>query len=269
MKIQNTISNIVILLASLVITGCVTLPNQSVMHNHGGDISYASIGDKSPIIVFETGSGPTMSTWEPVFEKISKSTAVFAYNRPGYGISSDRNVPGSIREAARQLRENLHRTGKTSPYILVGHSYGGLIVNAFARLYPNETKAVLLIDSTHPDQTEFFQEEYPILYGVLKVSVLSSDASYEMALMDGSKSEFRNLPAFPNIPLVILTAGESSSIFESKDLRKQWIIFQRDLASMSSLSKHVIVDGSGHFIHQDKPEIVLREIKALLNDVQF
>jgi len=268
MKIQNTVTNILILMASLVITGCVTLPSQSVMHNNGGDISYASIGDKNPVIVFETGSGPTMSTWEPVFEKISKSTAVFAYDRPGYGNSSGRNVPGSIREAARQLRENLHRTGKTSPYILVGHSYGGLIVNAFARLYPNETKAVLLLDSTHPEQTEFFKEKHSMLYAVLKLSVLSSDAPYEMALMDGSKSEFRNLPAFPNIPLIILTAGESS-VFENKDLRKQWLIFQRDLASMSSLSKHIIVDGSGHFIHQDNPEIVLKEVTALVNVEQF
>jgi pimeloyl-ACP methyl ester carboxylesterase len=246
------------------IQGCSSLPNSTKVRSQGNDIEFSSLGSNSPVLVFETGAGPTMSTWEPIFEPLSVSSRVFAYNRPGYARSSMDQVPQNISQVANQLKANLIKTGHTAPYVLIGHSYGGLIINAFARLYPNETKAVILLDATHPDQTDFFKEEHPFLYGILTTAMISSDAPYEMTLLNGARSEFKSLPSFPDVPLLVLTADEQSSIFESKEIRKQWILFQKDLASMSTRSTHLIIKGSGHFIHQDKPNIVIREIQKIL-----
>jgi pimeloyl-ACP methyl ester carboxylesterase len=142
----------------LVLAGCTRMPNISVRDIQGRKVAYACKGEGSPVIVLESGMGPSMSTWAPIFENLSQITRVFAYDRPGYGRSTQNQVPETGRELADQLHQNLASTDHAPPYLLVGHSAGGLYLNIFARMFPEEVVGVVLIDSTHPFQFEYFKK---------------------------------------------------------------------------------------------------------------
>ncbi|MES9991047.1 MAG: alpha/beta hydrolase [Candidatus Thiodiazotropha sp.] len=246
------------------LTGCAGLPDASLETVQGRKVDIAVKGEGSPVIVFESGMGPTMSTWSPIFDDLSRVSRVFSYNRPGYGRSSLNATPNTAREIAEQLHQNLLATGHKPPYLLVGHSAGGLYANMFARLYPQQVAGVVLIDSTHPSQFEYFRKERPLLYSTFTATTALGRTSYEASILKPVHNEFLSIEPFPDIPLVILTA-EKSSLFEDQAMREKWLEFQHDLARMSSKSKHRVVDGSGHFIHRDKPEEVIREITTLVD----
>ena len=148
--------------------------------------------------------------------------------------------------------------------MLVGHSAGGLYVNVFARMYPDEVSGVVLIDSTHPSQFVYFRNEQPVLYSAFVSSTAVGKLAYEASILKHIDREFKNIEPFPNVPLTVLTA-EKSSLFETPGMRRKWLEFQKDLAGMSTFGTHKIVAGSGHFIHKDKPEIVIREILRLVD----
>ncbi|MEW8508811.1 MAG: alpha/beta hydrolase [Candidatus Thiodiazotropha sp.] len=251
----------------LLLAACAGLPDASLEAVQGRKVDIAAKGEGSPVIVFESGMGPTMSTWSPVFEDLSRVSRVFSYNRPGYGRSDLRTTPGSAREIAEQLHDNLVASGQKPPFLLVGHSAGGLYVNMFARLYPQQVAGVVLIDSSHPSQFEYFRKERPLLYSTFTATTTLGRTRYEASILKRVHSEFLSVEPFPDIPLVILTA-EKSSLFEDREMRKKWLGFQRELAEMSSKSKHRVVAGSGHFIHRDRPQAVIKEITALIDEIR-
>ena len=152
-----------------------------------------------------------------------------------------------------------------SPYLLVGHSAGGLYVNVFARIYPEEVAGVVLIDSTHPLQFEYFRKDQSILYAVFVTSTATGNTRYEASILRNIHAEFASIEPFPDIPLVVLTA-ENSSLFETAEMRNKWLEFQQDLASMSIYATHKVIAGSAHFIHKDKPQVVIAEITRIINE---
>lgn len=241
-------------------TGLQDLSQQSV---NGRKIEYAATMNGKPTIVFETGLGSTILTWDTILDSIKGFAGTFVYNRPGYGSSSFVNAPQTVREVAEQLNQNLLATGQKPPYILVGHSAGGLYINMYARLYPEKVAGVVFIDSSHPDQFEYFRKEQRMMYNMLLTSTSKGKRRYESSIVQSTHLDFKNAPAFPDVPVTVLTAGKKSSFLENDKMRKKWIDFQSDLAALSSNSKHIIVKGSGHFIHRNKPELVIREIKKM------
>ena len=105
-------------------------------------------------VVFENGLGGRMEWWNKVIPEISKDTTTFAYNRPGYGSSDPVSTPRDGLHIVDELRMLLKNKYLNPPYILVGHSLGGLYMQLFARRYPDEVGALILVDSTHPKQLE-------------------------------------------------------------------------------------------------------------------
>ncbi|MGW9686468.1 alpha/beta fold hydrolase [Flagellimonas sp. 2504JD1-5] len=222
-------------------------------------VEYTLLGNGSPTLVFETGMGPSIETWDKILDSLSKHTKVYAYNRPGYGKSSLENPPLSVSDVARSLHDNLVQQNIEPPYVLVGHSAGGLYVNMFARLYPDETIGAVFIDASHPQQFEYFRTDQKFLYNMLIMSTRKGTRKYEYDIVTTALDEFKNVPEFPNIPIAVLTAGKSSPI-ENKELRKKWLEFQEELSSLSDNSSHQVVAGSGHYIHRNEPNRVIDEI---------
>lgn len=252
------------LVAVLFMAGCASLPGMNVKDIDSRKVAYAAGGEGAPVIVLESGMGSNMSTWSSVFDSLIQITSVFAYDRPGYGHSRQHRNPASATELVRQLHQNLTTTGQTPPYLVVGHSAGGLYVNIFARMYPHETAGVVLLDSSHPRQTEYFRNQRPMLYSAFLATTAIGKTAHEADILINIHGEFEGLAPFPDVPLTVLTA-ERSSVFETSAMRKQWLEFQKDIAGMSSRSVHKIVEDSGHFIHKDKPQAVIDEITRFVN----
>ncbi|WP_437927299.1 alpha/beta fold hydrolase [Sorangium sp. So ce291] len=101
-------------------------------------------------VVLVNGSGGPIEGWYKIFAPLAGFATVFAYNRPGVGGSSRPVVPQTGSHLVASLRAVLSAASLPPPYVLVGHSLGGLIVNLFARLHPSETTAVVLIEASSP-----------------------------------------------------------------------------------------------------------------------
>jgi len=101
-------------------------------------------------VVFENGSRATLDGWDKVLDAVSPAATVFAYNRPGYGHSEATGAPRDGATIVAQLRSTLRQKGLAPPYVLVGHSLGGLYMQLFARRYPEEVKGLVLVDALYP-----------------------------------------------------------------------------------------------------------------------
>jgi len=106
-------------------------------------------GSGSPMVVLESGLGGFSYDWSYIREDITGFTRVCAYDRAGFGWSDPVEHPLSSVEVAEDLHELLTRAGEAGPYVIVGHSYGGILVRSFARLYPDEVVGIILVDSAH------------------------------------------------------------------------------------------------------------------------
>ena len=112
------------------------------------------VGDGSggPTVVLEAGLDSFSTNWYWVQTALASSMRVVAYDRAGLGWSDDGSTPRDAQHSAADLRTALQRAGIGGPYILAGHSYGGLVVRAFADQYPDEVVGLVLVDASHPDQ---------------------------------------------------------------------------------------------------------------------
>ena len=105
-----------------------------------------------PIVVLEAGMGSFSPNWYWVQQELAPTIRSVAYDRAGLGWSRRSNRPRDAQTIAVELRDALREAGLDPPYVLVGHSFGGLPVRAFADLYPGLTAGLVLVDASHPDQ---------------------------------------------------------------------------------------------------------------------
>jgi hypothetical protein len=107
------------------------------------------IGSGTPTVVLEAGLGDGSFIWGQVQNKVATSTRVCAYDRPGLGWSDFVNRQFRRQAVAENLHTLLVNAGIPGPYILVGHSVGGIYVRAFAQKYPKEVAGLVFVDSSH------------------------------------------------------------------------------------------------------------------------
>ena len=111
------------------------------------------MGNGSPTVILEAGLGENSLGWHLVQTEASQTTRVCAYDRAGLGWSEGVKKPLSSAEIAQDLHTLLAKAQIEPPYVLVGHSAGGVHVRSFAHLYPDEVIGMVLVDSSHEQQT--------------------------------------------------------------------------------------------------------------------
>ena len=95
-------------------------------------------GPGTPVVVFEAGGAQNLTTWRSVFEDVADFAAVVAYDRAGRGGSEPDGEPQTSRHVAENLHALLEELGAEPPYVLVGHSFGGLVIRMFTGMYPED-----------------------------------------------------------------------------------------------------------------------------------
>ncbi len=109
-------------------------------------------GSGGPVVVLEAGIAATSLSWALVEPEVARFTTVVSYDRAGLGWSGPALTPRTPAVIAGELRATLESAGLPGPFILAGHSFGGLVVQRFAALYPNDVVGLVLVDPLPPDE---------------------------------------------------------------------------------------------------------------------
>lgn len=118
---------------------------------NGTRLNIHCTGQGGPTVVFEAGLGDSAKAWGLVQPEISKSVMGCAYDRAGLGFSDAASKPGTAENAANNLETLLEAADVPPPYVLVGHSYGGMIIKVFAARNRSKTAGIVFVDASHED----------------------------------------------------------------------------------------------------------------------
>ena len=130
-------------------------PPPGEMVNVGGyNLHIDCVGRGSPTVVLDGGTGEMSANWVLVQREISETTRVCAYDRAGMGWSQMGPEPRDATQITGELHALLEGAGIEGPYVLVGHSFGGLS-QTYAARYPEEVAGVGLVESSHPEQFSY------------------------------------------------------------------------------------------------------------------
>lgn len=238
-------------------------------------LEYIVSGTKSPTIVLINGSGVPIEDWHRILPALETMGSVFAYNRPGIGESSKPREAQTCDVMIQALRALLLQSGLVPPYVLVGHSLGGLIANLFARIYPAEVSGVVLVEAPAPEVFAVIAAHKNILaiwdrFVQRVFDALSKKdelGEFETAQLSHSIELIRQAPAFPDIPLVVVTGSKLSSWaawLTPKSALAEFSGLQRQLAQLSPRGKQVIATNSKHFPHLTEPSVVVQAISDVI-----
>jgi pimeloyl-ACP methyl ester carboxylesterase len=222
------------------------------------EIALERLGCAGPVIVFESGLGNDMRSWKAVAQPLAAVAQIVLYDRPGIGRSGPRRgtdvlLAGTV---AEELRACLHAIAMPPPYLLVGHSLGGFYMQAFARKYPHETAAVVLVDSASP-------LEPPGVFGSTVPPQPRSIMAAEEAGFAPSAAAMLAGPPFPPVPLIVLVATNHDV---TPDREALWQEVQKQTAALSPKGQLKVVQGTGHFIQQDRPQLVLEAVLEAMRE---
>ncbi len=125
---------------------------------NAGEVFYRLKGSGSCIIIIEAALGSSSAEWWHIQDVLAEKYTVLTYDRPGYGWSSAAVTPRTSKVIATELHHLLGTLHLPPPYLLIGHSQGGLYMNHFARLFPAETAGCIFLDPLSPDDNRFKKE---------------------------------------------------------------------------------------------------------------
>lgn len=109
-------------------------------------------GTGNPAVIFDSGARESGFIWSDIQSEIAKRTRACWFDRPGFGWSDPGPFPQTSASTSRDLHELLHRAEIPAPYVLVGHSLGGLNVRVYNGMYPNDVAGAVLVDAAHEDE---------------------------------------------------------------------------------------------------------------------
>ena len=258
-------------------------------------------GTGSPTVVLVAGLRGSAEDWSvadksapAVFPEVAKLTRVYAYDRPGTPVGEKPSrsdpvlQPTTVGDAVADLHALLSAAGGVGPYVLVGHSYGGLVARLYASTYPEDVCGLVLVDAlTEGLRDAETPEQWAIQRKLIEGNVSESLVLYpalERVNVDRSFDQVRAAPPLRPLPLVVLSADRPwgpqipSMIAEGKlpaDVPPDFGYVtdaaqkeaQERLARLVPNTKHITNTNSGHEIHKEQPQLVIDSIRDVIEAV--
>ena len=218
------------------------------------------------VVVFENGLRGTIDKWGKVLDAMEQdNVTLFAYNRPGYANSEATDATRSGNNIVEELRQTLKHKGLKPPYVLVGHSLGGLYMQLFAKAYPQEVQGIVLVDSVYPGVIKR-AEEFPLSTRIAKRIFFSATVREEVDQIHATGEAVWALPEINDKPMVRLfnapkSAGAVGVDFGAVSSDPKTIARVRQLYPNA---RKVVAD-SDHEMQTDKPALVVTAIRDVLS----
>lgn len=256
-------------------------------------------GTGSPTVVIDAGWGDWSTAWADVQSEVARNTRVCTYDRAGIGWSEAGPQPRDAEQFAKELHTLLQNGRIPGPYIMAGHSLGGLPVRVFTGMYPSEIAGVVLMDSMTPqqftkqpakDQSQSGSQSQPASIpallgrfgivrlfakplGIMSAKTPAEKAAYSRLVLPQNLqayiSEGQGMPAsgaeasavqtFGDLPLIVLTA-------KLNDM-PNWQERQTDLLQLSSNSLQLFAE-SDHNIQIEAPEAAIAALNQMIDQVR-
>lgn len=259
---------------------------------------YCSGVEGAPTVVMDAGIGECSLGWSLVQPEIAKFARVCTYDRAGLGWSDPSPAARTSEQIVDELHALLMNAGIKPPYVMVGHSFGGLNLRLYASRFPEEVKGLVMVDSAHEDYsisrlmplyiklgllTAFLgiprlfapfvvaenpifaaDSKYPTAYRAIATSTrYLNTVRREWAVVDESwRQALGSEKSLGDRPLIVLLATSEHPLFPLA--RK----LQTDLAGRSTAGKLILVERSGHHIQHDRPEVVIAAVREVVEAVR-
>lgn len=261
-------------------------------------------GRGSPTVVLVAGAGERAENWtkttkpsdarKAVYPGVAKFTRVCAYDRPGTatmgesGFEMTRTTPvpqpTTVSADATDLNALLKASGERGPYVLVGHSLGGPIVELYASAYPKKVAGLVLVDALSEDLGDGLTPQQLADFQTLNSPATqgkppgSEDFDYTLMVQ-----QLRAAPPVPKVPTIVLTADQFSITPEAiasgqlppfvdqafaDALWKSQLAAQDHLAAKFPGAKHVTKTNATHYIQNDQPKLVVDSIRDVVPRVR-
>jgi pimeloyl-ACP methyl ester carboxylesterase len=258
-------------------------------------------GQGSPTVVLEAGYRSPATVWtddlmqpeQPrtmVFAGVAQFTRVCIYERPGAAgiiggeLQPSRSDPVPMPRSAESVITDLHALLRSAavpgPYVLVGHSLGGLFVRLYAATYPEEIEGLVLVDAWSEDLKDLLTPEQWEAYVQFNSVVPPEMAEYvDYETLDfAAASEVMATAAgeqpLPALPLVVIAHGQPFGVPESglgfppETLEVAWRTAQEQLARRVPDSRFVVAEESAHYVQLQQPELVITVIQQVVEAVR-
>jgi pimeloyl-ACP methyl ester carboxylesterase len=251
------------LAALFVMSSCASAPRDvRVAHVEDHQIAYRVLGSGQPVIVMISGLGEGMATFDVAAVQLAQSATVIVYDRAGYGGSDAIEGARDARAAERELSALLQQSGVNGPYVLLGHSVGGLYAEYYAAQHPHQVASLILED---PRPTDFRRA-----CEVAGVSMCAMPSSMAWTLPAGARAELAALATteaqvaatspISGKPVLVLSrpAPANAHAFDTT-----WASSQRELAERYA-ARHLTAPAGGHYIHDDEAVWFVTSIQSFL-----
>ena len=260
------------------------------------------VGTGSPTVVIDAGWGDWSAVWSSwVQPEAAKTTRVCTYDRAGMGYSEAGPLPRNAAQFAQELHRLLQNAGIPGPYMLVGHSLGGLPVRVFAHKYAADVAGVVLIDSMSPRQAKpaatnttppttsqargFSILTLPARVGLVRLfagplglkPTLSPAVQQAYTAFSVTPRSFQTyLDEGTGMPESFIQAGAVKTfgdvplivLSRGLDPDQDWQAMQTELLQLSSDSQQLIADKSGHNIEFDQPAAAVGAIVQMVEQIR-
>ena len=259
-------------------------------------------GEGSPTVVIDAGLAGTSSDWKAVAAGIAKFTQVVTYDRAGYGWSDSGPRPRTSQRVVEELRVLLRQAGLEPPYLLLGHSWGGLNQRLYASLHPDEVVGFILVDALNVDVdppglppgqvptlytllngAAFLGPQRLVIPGIVREPVDDPPArEFRLAMLNRSKSaraiydeltgqanwlEVRAaLRHLGDLPVTVMTTQPDPARPTSAPWvgSPDWLKTQYALTNISRRSRLVVADTTAHDIQFHRPEQIVAAVGELM-----
>lgn len=260
---------------------------------NGRHLYLKCLGKGGPTVILESGYHNSSDPWNQsdaaapatgpaVLPSLAADHRVCAYDRPGTlrypdppsitERSSPVVMPRSAQEVVQDLHALLAAARLPGPYVLVGHSLGGLFIRLYAQTYPDQVRALAFVDAFPVEIPDLMGSDWPTYRQALDhpLPQFADAPSFEEIDIDKSVAQVAAAPALPPVPTVVLTRTEPFAVpgtvtpEQSGKLEQAWREASADLIALRPQTPHLIATGSDHFIQIHQPDLVVAGVRLVM-----
>lgn len=259
-------------------------------------------GEGSPTVIIDAGLSGASSDWEKVADGVATFTRVCTYDRAGYGWSDAGPRPRTSQQVVEELRVLLNKAGLKPPYLLLGHSWGGLNLRLYASLHRDEVAGLILVDALNMDlhpvsaqpgavpalytllnHTAFLGPQRWITPGIIREPVNDPPAhEFRLAMLNRTKSTrtiYDELTGQANwlqvraalrhlgdLPVTVITTQLDSARATNGTWvgGPDWLKAQYALTNISHRSRLIVADTAEHDIQFHRPDQIVSAAREMV-----